>query len=144
MVPQLLRESTTERVEILLRRDPQVVLWWGTPVECISALARLHRQGSLPNTALRRSQNLLEQIRERAYEVQPVEEIRARAERLLLTHRLRAADALQLAAALAWCRDEPRGIGFISLDDRLRGAAATEGFSVMPYADEVHDEELLD
>ena len=29
----------------LLELDPSVVSWWGSQVECISALNRLHREG---------------------------------------------------------------------------------------------------
>jgi len=47
-------------------------------------------------------------------------------------YRLRAADAFQLAAALAWCEGHPRGERFLSLDDRLRDAARREGFTVLP------------
>jgi len=52
------------------------------------------------------------------------------ADRLLGVHGLRAADALQLAAALALCLERPAGWGFVTLDDRLATAAAAEGFEV--------------
>jgi hypothetical protein len=44
---------------------------------------------------------------------------------------LRAADALQLAAALIWCNHYPRGRTFISGDERLLEAAEREGFDVI-------------
>jgi len=103
---------------------------------------RVHREGDLTSSGLSRAQTLLESLRERAYEVQPVEEVRARAQRLLAVHRLRAADSLQLAAALVWCRERPQGVRFVCLDERLRAAALLEGFLVVPYAEVVHDEEL--
>lgn len=43
---------------------------------------------------------------------------------------LRAADALQLAAALLWCEEQPHGEGFVTLDERLADAAANEAFTV--------------
>ena len=49
--------------------------------------------------------------------------------RLLLSHPFRAADALQLASALVWCREQTAGAGFVSLDNRLRAAATREGFA---------------
>jgi len=142
VVPLLVREPTSEQIEAVLRLDPEIVLWWATPVECASALMRVHREGDLTSSGLHRAQALLESLRERAYEIQPVEEVRARAQRLLAVHRLRAADSLQLAAALVWCRERPQGVRFVCLDDRLRGAAVLEGFLVVPYAEVVHDEEL--
>jgi hypothetical protein len=39
---------------------------------------------------------------------------------------------LQLAAALQWCDGEARDQGFVCLDDRLRYAASTEEFLVLP------------
>ena len=142
VMPLLVPEPTSERIESILRSDPEVVLWWATPVECASALARLQREGNLTALGLRRAQALLESLREQAYEVQPVEEVRARAQRLLAVHRLRAADSLQLAAALVWCRERPQGVYFVCLDDRLRLAALLEGFSTEPFSEEVHDQEL--
>jgi hypothetical protein len=56
----------------------------------------------------------------------------AKALRLLGVHPLRAADALQLAAALILVRDDPAGRAFVCLDERLREAALLEGFRVLP------------
>lgn len=49
---------------------------------------------------------------------------------LLEVHSLRAADALQLAAALEWCEGKPKGNVFLSFDQRLREAAALSGFTL--------------
>ena len=65
-------------------------------------------------------------------EVLPSEGLRARAERLLGVHSLRAADAFQLAAALLWSRGETRMHALVSLDERLREAAEREGFRLLP------------
>jgi predicted nucleic acid-binding protein len=73
----------------------------------------------------------LDYMRSRWNEVQPTEEVRERAERLLRIHRLRAADALQLAAALVWCEDRPRGRALIGADGSLSEAAAAEGFTII-------------
>jgi len=66
-----------------------------------------------------------------AEEVQPSEEVRQTALRLVRMHNLRAADALQLAAALVWARHVPTGLDFVCMDARLRTAAEKEGFSVL-------------
>ena len=65
-------------------------------------------------------------------EVQPIEAVRLRAERLLSIHPLRAADARQLASALLWAQETPGGLGFVCLDQNLREGALKEGFSVLP------------
>jgi predicted nucleic acid-binding protein len=56
--------------------------------------------------------------------------VRERALRLVRIHPLRAADALQLAAALAWAEDEPRTRQLVTFDARLAEGARLEGFTV--------------
>lgn len=132
VLPLALREPQSDAMASLLRKDPDVVLWWGTPVESVSALARAVREARLESTAERSGRRVVEALRERAFEVQPSEEVRRRAIRLLGVHPLRAADALQLAAALVWCRERPSHAGFVCLDARLATAATREGFDVLP------------
>jgi predicted nucleic acid-binding protein len=142
LLPLLVKQPASARLQDLLRSDPAVAVWWGTPVECASGLARLQRDGALARSGLRHAQSVLEGLRASAFEIEPNEEVRSRASRLLAVHPLRAGDALQLAAAVVWCQERVRGVGFVCLDDRLRGAAAREGFKVLPYAEEVHEIEL--
>ncbi|HWM95131.1 MAG TPA: hypothetical protein VN493_30525 [Thermoanaerobaculia bacterium] len=75
----------------------------------------------------------------RAEEIQPWDKVRDLAHQLILKHPLRAADAFQLGAALDWCGGNTRGESFVCLDDRLRLAAALEGFRVLPYSEEVNE-----
>jgi predicted nucleic acid-binding protein len=139
VLPLALHEPASAEMERLLRLDPDVVLWWATPVECASALAQSVRQGRLSLAAEAAARAVVERLKASAFEVRPLEEVRARAGRLLALHPLRAADALQLAAALVWCRERTAEAPFVCLDDRLRLAAAREGFAVLPYAEEVHE-----
>lgn len=53
------------------------------------------------------------------------------AHRLLRVHPLRAADALQLAAATIAAERRPPTLTFVTLDDRLRAAADREGFRIV-------------
>jgi predicted nucleic acid-binding protein len=48
IVPLLVAETTTERVQALAQRDPDMLAWWGSAVECASALARLAMRSSTP------------------------------------------------------------------------------------------------
>ncbi|MCC5808389.1 MAG: hypothetical protein JJU00_18825 [Opitutales bacterium] len=107
-----------------------MLVWFGTPVELESALSRRLRDGSLShaNEALARARRA-----DRAQswlEVEPLSVVRDRAMRLLRKHPLRAAAALQLAAALVACREQTRLFGFLTGDVRLREAARLEGFAV--------------
>jgi predicted nucleic acid-binding protein len=102
-------------------------------------MARIEREGRVATLAVERAWNLLHTFRQKAHEIQPSNEIRPIAQDLLLKYPLRAADALQLAAALSWYDDAPRRAFFVALDNRLRTAALLEGFQVLPFMDEVHE-----
>jgi len=106
-----------------------MVVWWGSPVECASAFARLVRAGTLSATDEERALAALGTLQDTWYEVQATERIRAQALRLLRLHLLRAGDALQLAAALEWAGTPPSG-EVVTFDVRLREAARREGFRV--------------
>jgi predicted nucleic acid-binding protein len=61
-------------------------------------------------------------------EIDPSEPLREQAERLVDRFPLKAADAQQLAAALVWCLNRPKGRVFISGDSQLLDAAGQLGF----------------
>jgi hypothetical protein len=132
LVPILLPEARSETLTALLASDKEVVIWWATPLECQSALYRRHRESPLPSPAIRQMTERLRAVVEHADTVAPTDDVRRRAARLLAGHALRAADALQLAAALAWCEEQPHNETFVSLDERLSAAARQEGFDVAP------------
>ena len=132
VVPLLVDHTTTPAVFALQREDPEAAVWWGTRVECVSAIVRRVRTGELPKSREAQALTDLRDFVETAVEVEPTDDVRDRAVRLLETHPLRAADALQLAAALVWARERTAGVGFVCLDDRLRQAAAREGYAVLP------------
>jgi predicted nucleic acid-binding protein len=62
--------------------------------------------------------------------IAPSETIAAEACSLLEAHPLSAADALQLAAALAWCEGKAKGNVFLTFDKRLGEAARLAGFTL--------------
>ncbi len=64
-------------------------------------------------------------------EIQPSERLRVLAQRSLRVHTLRAADSLQLAAALIGAGDDPGSLDMVCLDQRLALAAQREGFRVI-------------
>lgn len=127
LVPLLIVEPTTRALIDAVRRDPEIVVWWGSRVECASALARLERAGAAIDEALER----LEMFAAAWHEVEATDSVRQGAIRLLRVHSLRAADALQLAAAIVAAESEPRTLQFVTLDDRLADSASREGFSVL-------------
>ncbi len=131
IVPLLAPQVATTTVEELLGTDPQVLVWWGTSVECVSALARLERDRALSHGDMGMAQARLRALAERWNEVQPHVRVRSTAERLLRMHPLRAADALQLGAALEVSGGDPASLAFVCFDQRLSEAAAREGLQVI-------------
>lgn len=132
IVPVLVIEPSTAAAKSILTGDSSVVVWWGTRTECVSALNRQSRDGSLRSEDERQACQVLQQIAGAWSEVQPSELLRRTAERLLAVHALRAADAFQLAAALHWCQRQTLNRHLVSFDTRLRDAAYKEGFTVLP------------
>ncbi len=108
-----------------------MVVWWGTPVECTSAIARREREGSLDAAAASAMMQRLRAVADAWHEVLATDAVRDVAQRLLRVHPLRAADALQLAAALACAGGEPNSLAFVCLDSRLAEAAQREGLQVL-------------
>jgi hypothetical protein len=131
ILPLLVREDSTPGLQALYDSEPEIVAWWGTPVECVSALARLEREGQLDPPAVSLAIRQLNLLAEQWHEVQPVDPVRQTATRLLRVHNLRAADSLQLAAALVASEQRPGAVPFVCLDQRLRTAAEREGFPVV-------------
>jgi predicted nucleic acid-binding protein len=127
LIPLCLHQSITPRV-IALYRNYQAVVWWATPVEIASALARLVRMKQLASDDLAKSQQLAADLAEAWSLIQPSDSVRARAVQLVNRYELRAADALQLSAALEWCEGAPQGEIFLAADQKLREAAVLSGF----------------
>jgi predicted nucleic acid-binding protein len=132
IVPLCVIEPATAAVRALTASDPSLVVWWASRTECMSAFARRRREGHLGGATEQRARDLLSELSIAWSEIQPSDSLRARAERLVGVHPVRAADAFQLAAALLWTQGDTSGRQFVSFDQRLRQAAAGEGFSVLP------------
>lgn len=131
IVPLLVAEESTRRLQALAAKDAAMLVWWGSAVECISALARLERNSALNARAMTLALQRLGQLTAGWHEVDPSDEIRETAARFLRVHPLRAADALQLAAAFAAAERRPASLEIVTLDDRLANAARKEGFAVL-------------
>jgi uncharacterized protein len=130
IVMLLTPQGGTAAAEQWFQSDPDIVVWWASPVECASALGRLAREGRMNELQMEEALARLDSLMAGAVEVDPVASIRAAARRLVRVHPLRASDALQLAAA-----SEIRGpslgrIDFVCFDARLATAARREGFAV--------------
>jgi predicted nucleic acid-binding protein len=134
ILPLIVKESTSQFLIDLRKSDEEMVVWWGTETECLSALARKERDGGLDRKAVSYAEDNLEKILSCSYEVQPAIEVRRIARRLLMTHPLRAADSLQLASALVFAGIQVPELPFVTLDKNLASSAGKEGFSLVSIA----------
>jgi predicted nucleic acid-binding protein len=96
-----------------------------------SAFARLTRMGQLNPAEHKAARVELDYLRSTWREMLPDDRVRHQAEELVDRFPLKAADAQQVAAALAWCEDTPSGRAFISGDVQLISAAHQIGFQAI-------------
>jgi predicted nucleic acid-binding protein len=131
LLPLVVEEPKTGAVRAVYETDRDQSVWCLTEVEIAAALARRGREELKP-AEVESARSEVSFLSARWRTVHSIEQARARAIRLVNTHPLRAADALQLAAALVVCGEQPDALPFVCLDDRLREAARREGFPVLP------------
>jgi uncharacterized protein len=131
IVPLLVAETTTRPLQALARLDSDMLVWWGSQVECVSALARLERGALLDVKSAALAFDRLKQLADGWHEIEPSETVRENALRFLRVHPLRAANALQLAAAFLAAERRPSSLEVVTLDDRLADAARKEGFELI-------------
>jgi predicted nucleic acid-binding protein len=132
LVPVLIDERHSPELRALSDDGRQTAAWWGTVVECASAIARRERSADLTADDALDALATLEGSAKRWAQVPPTSGLRDEARRIVRTHDLRAADAFQLAAARVASDGQPESLPFVTLDDRLALAARREGFPVLP------------
>ncbi len=131
LVPLLVEEGETVSLTNLYLGEPWMITWWGTPVECVSAVSRREREGLLSLEATHQALRRLDALAPHWHRIEPVDAILETSRRFLRVHPLRAADSLQLAAAFLASEGRPSTLEFVCLDDRLGLAAQREGFPVL-------------
>lgn len=130
LVPLCVQQQPSSAVRLLLQRYA-IAVWWSTSVEMRSAFERLLRTGHLSPLEYAAAGVRLERLRPAWRELQPAEALKHRAEALLISYPLKAADALQLAAAWTWCSGQLERCTFIAGDAQLLAAARLVGFQVI-------------
>ena len=128
LVPLIAMERETDYCLKVLAEDREMIVWCLSRVEIKSALCRRVREGLMSDHDFQIAKKRLDTVMQRAYEVMAIEKVRSRALRLLEVHPLTAADACQLSAALVASQEDPARLPIITFDERLKEAAAKEGF----------------
>jgi hypothetical protein len=132
IIPLCIEEPHSKKARKIVGSDEEIIVWWGTILECHSAVARLRRGASLTEIEEDQMKNILFLLSKSWSEIESGRDVRDIAGQLLLRHPLRAADSLQLSAALVWAGKNPMGCKFVCLDQRLREAGRKEGFTIVP------------
>jgi predicted nucleic acid-binding protein len=132
LVPLCVDEGATKPLLSLARDGNDMLVWWASLVECDSAIARLERDRALPMADADAAFRRLDTLKRAWVEIEPRDELREIARRMLRVHQLRAADAMQLAAAYVAAERRPATLQIVTLDDRLQAAAIKEGFVITP------------
>jgi len=128
IIPLVIAEPGTSRAKIWFRQDSEIIVWTLTRVELLSAIARRRREEPKSSPLLAAARRDLLRAWDRWSEVTAIEAVRRLAERLVETHKLRAADALQLGAALVAAESDPGGLEFVTFDRNLAEPLTVKGF----------------
>jgi predicted nucleic acid-binding protein len=131
LVPTFVEESSTPEVQSWQAADPLITIWIMTRVEVISAIARKKREQPDLVALWTRAIRDVNEMASRWTEISDAVATRLHAERIVMDHPLRAADALQLGAALVAADGDPQSLELVTLDHRLAEAARREGFPVL-------------
>lgn len=131
LAPLCVAEPSSRALQELARSDG-IVTWGASVIEVASAIERRTREGTLTVAQRANAHAALRDLALSWVEITALAPVRERALRLLATHPLRAADAMQLGAALVAVSDRADGREFVCCDQRLREAATREGFRVEP------------
>lgn len=129
LVPLCITQAPTPHA-ILLQRKYRIAVWWATHVEIASALAFSFRRQELTPNEFTHGKSQADGLARLWDVIVPSAKIALDARALLERYPLRAADALQLAAAMEWCEGQPNGNVFLTFDRRLREAAGLAGFTL--------------
>lgn len=131
VVSLLVDEARSAAMRAASAEHPELVVWWGTVVECASAVGRRERGGALEPSEAAVALETLDRLARDWREVPPTPALRDDTSRVVRVHDLRAADAFQLAAARIAADGEPGALPFVTLDERLALAASREGFPLV-------------
>jgi uncharacterized protein len=130
LIPLVCDEDQTRFCTNLIRLDQIIIVWSLSSVEIYSALCKKYRDGTMNRKEFGQAKERNTTLWQSYTEITEYSLVKKRSYRLLETHRLRAADALHLAAALVAFEEQTSGVEFVTFDRNLGDAAEKEGFIV--------------
>jgi uncharacterized protein len=134
IVPLCVAQPASLKARQAYRSFTRQVVAWTASIEAAGAIYRAVRLGGLSDSSARRALGRLAQLEKRWTEIVAGDRVRHEAISVLSNYDLRAADAIQLASALVWCKDKPRNRSFVCFDQKLAIAARAAGFTAVGIA----------
>lgn len=130
LVPLCINEPRSILAGKLWKQFPEKIVWWETSIEISSALARIERENKITFAQRQKAERRLETLEKIWREIQPVVRVKELARTFPALYGLKAADSMQLASALVWCKEKPKNRDFISADEKLIKVAEVVGFTI--------------
>ena len=130
IVPLYCNQASSSLSRQWRRSSKQIVVWWGTHVEVNSSIQRLLNERIITPRQAKAATDNWTNLRSNSYIIRPDDDVLEHAAHTTGKYRIRTLDAFQLAAALVWCKEKPKGRKFVCADKRLGEAAENAGFDV--------------
>jgi hypothetical protein len=131
IVPLCVAQPASQEARQAYRGFNRQIVAWATLIEASGAIYRAVRLGGLSELNAGRALDRLAQLEKRWTEIVASDLVRDIALDALRTYDLRAADAVQLASALVWCKQKTRNRSLVCFDQRLAAAGRAAGFDIM-------------
>jgi predicted nucleic acid-binding protein len=131
VVPLCLPQTSSQRARQAYRIFSKQVVARTTFIEAASAVYKAVRLGQLAGTSAKSAMDRLAQLDKRWTEIELTDRARNLGVDVLAHYDLRAGDAIQLASALIWCKEQPRNRPFVCFDQSLGAAAVAAGFDLI-------------
>jgi predicted nucleic acid-binding protein len=129
IVPLCVAQQSSQKARQIYRSFARQVVAWAASIEATGAIYRAVRLGGLSESNARRALGRLAELEKRWSEIIAGDRVRSIAITVLSNYDLRAADAVQLASALVWCKEKPRNRSFVCFDRKLAAAVRAVGFT---------------
>jgi hypothetical protein len=124
IVPLLMTEPPTKTVQAIAEKDPTMIVWWATEVECASAVTRLERNAALDQAAATQAFGRLKHLVHAWHEVDPSDPIRRSCSRKLAPA---SGDHRIVLSAVHWSRTAADVLAAVRFEVRLADEHQTPG-----------------
>jgi len=130
VVPLCINEDRSQLARKVWRQLTDRNIWRESSVEIASTFARLEREQILNEASRKKAEKRIRLLEKECNTIPATERQIELARTFPSLYGLKTLDSLQLAAALVWCKEQPKNKDFVSGDAKLLRAAETVGFKI--------------